>query len=285
MSWLNTLLDVASLGVQVSQASKLSQLQAQHGDAAVIQTLGLALRSEIFKYKFAADEVLALEATDQRAAACALEILHRRLQQAGISPDLFPDLADKEYAATTQRTIRDHRNRLMAQLSPADQSLVQEVATVALNLPRLHYLLDYHGEIDEYRAIYPSYLDLKQRNTQLPVWLVRIVALLILGAALPIALVLSFLNYGISSAMFCLGGLALAFGSVYWAQRRARPAEYHRIQQRLEAIRQKVDVQQFFTIEQEFGADVDTVRKRYEADQELVNQFFSNNNFQSLLVG
>jgi hypothetical protein len=285
MSWLNTLLDVASFGVQMSQAQKLSQLQSQHADGAMIQAVVQALRGEIFKYKQAAEEVLALEQSDPKATAAVLDILSHRLQAAGIKPELFPELGDKEYVVSTQRLLRDNRNRLMAQLSPVDQTQVEEAAALVLKLPKYQYYLDHYDQMAEYRAIYPTYADLKQRNTKLPMWSVRLLGLMIFCGAFLFSFATGLAGFEVLSMTSCLGGVGLALGSIFWARHRTRPAEYEQKKRALEKIQQTVDVQQFFAIEQEVGTDPDSVRQRYQADQRLIDQFFGNSNFQRLLVG
>ena len=121
MGWLDIAFDAAMLSTQISQRNKLQQLQQQHAEAAVIQAVVLALRQEIFKFKQTAEEIVALAATYPKQAAGALEILQRRFQQAGLTPDLFPELGDKEYVAATTRYLREQCQRLLAQLPPADR--------------------------------------------------------------------------------------------------------------------------------------------------------------------
>src|SRR5262249_24889668 len=128
MGWLDIAFDAAMLSTQISQRNKLQQLQAQHAEAAMIQAVVQVLRQEIFKFKQTGEEIVAVATTYPKQAAGALEILCQRFQQAGLVPDLFPELGDKEYVATTTRYLRDQRQRLFMQLAPADQLEVKNVA-------------------------------------------------------------------------------------------------------------------------------------------------------------
>ena len=132
MGWLDIAFDAAMLGTQISQRNKLQQLQQQHADVAAIQAVVLVLRREIFKFKQTGEEIVALAVTYPKQAAGALELLYQRFQQAGLIPDLFPELGDKEYVATATRYLRDQRERLFAQLAPADQLEVKNVASAAM---------------------------------------------------------------------------------------------------------------------------------------------------------
>lgn len=164
MSWVNTMLDIGIIGMQASQKNKLEQLQRQNAEAALIEALLRALRDEIFRYKQAADEVLKLESNDPKSAAAGMKILFLQLQDFGLTPDMFPDISDKEYVATTTKSIRDNAKRLEGSLSTEDQAEVDTVVDAAMNLPGYNYYIQHHEVVNVYRQSLPIYDELKTRN-------------------------------------------------------------------------------------------------------------------------
>ena len=146
MGWLNTALSAASLGADLYNASQLSTLRRQGADSAMIQALIRHLRDQIFQFKQAADSALAMEARSTLAAAGAISVVADRLHDSGVTPELFPELGDKEYAAQTIRLIEENHRRLMALLSSTEQGEVARVVAAADRLPDYNYYLENYND-------------------------------------------------------------------------------------------------------------------------------------------
>lgn len=170
MGWLNTALNAASLGVDLYNASQLSTLRRQGADAALIQAFIRHLRDQIFQFKQAADSALAMEARSTLAAAGAISIVADRLHDSGVTPELFLELGDKEYAAQTIRLIEENHRRLMAQLSPAEQGEVARVVAAADRLPDYNYYLENYDDGRRLAEAAPTVAQYGNRNS----WLLNI---------------------------------------------------------------------------------------------------------------
>ena len=96
MGWLDNLLDVAGIGLGIAQLNQLNELKQQGASKTLVQAVLNDLRQQIFNYKQAAENILETEKKNPRAAAGAMCILKMRLQDSGITPNLFLDLNDKD---------------------------------------------------------------------------------------------------------------------------------------------------------------------------------------------
>ncbi len=151
MGWLNNLLDVASLGVELSQLGKLEELRKQGAAGAMVQAVLQQLRNQIFNYKQAAQTILDAENKETKVAAGAMRVLEMRLEESGISPDLFPDLNDKEYVAATYKFIRDNSARMRGQLAPENLNELDSMASAAYHLPGYSYYVSNYTDYANYK--------------------------------------------------------------------------------------------------------------------------------------
>jgi len=291
MGWLDIAFDAAILGTQISQRNKLQQLQVQHAEAGMIQAVVLVLRQEIFKFKQTGEEIVAVAVTYPKQAAGALEILYQRFQQAGLTPDLFPELGDKEYVAATTRYLRTHHDRLLAQLTPADQLEVKNVVNAAIRLPRYNAYVGHYDNVMRYRAAIDLHGSLKGRNNG---------CLLVIGACIIGFIVLSLFSAGgaqLSGAMDvesvlstgCLGmvvaiGVAGLFGQ--WYRRSfARAPEFNQARKVIDELKGQINLEEFAALEKELGTEYEVVHNQQQATQKILNQFFADGNFSAMLSG
>lgn len=97
MSTYQTLLSVANLGVEAAQLNELErarrQGEAQVAEEQLRQQILASIRSDIFRFKQAADAALEVRVEQPRVAAGAMAVLARQLDRSGITPDLFPELS------------------------------------------------------------------------------------------------------------------------------------------------------------------------------------------------
>lgn len=149
MKWSDILdvgLGVANLAVNVDNASKLQSLQMQNAALSLIQVVIKQLRDQIFNYKQTAETILENESRMPLASAGAMKILEERLQASNITPELFQELSDKEYAASTIKLIRENSNRMFNQLSDTERAKVLEVTSATSRLR------DYNFYIENYES-------------------------------------------------------------------------------------------------------------------------------------
>jgi hypothetical protein len=278
---LDTLLNIGILGVQISQQAQLEQMNRQQLQTTVARQLLQALREEIFKFKQAADDILAMVPHAPKTAAAAMGILHEQLQAFGISSDLFPELGDKEYAAATIRTIQVESGRLHEQLPPGEQAEVSGVVAAAVELPRYDYYLAHYQAVQDYRAAKPVYETLKGKNNSL-------LQILFIGGALMVVPILFIAMCGLMgsmvveggiSALSCIGGwvgVAVVIGAYLWFRRTvAQGDRFQDAQRRVKAFEKgEVDLQLYEQLERRYGADDAVVSAKRDAAERLVSGFF-----------
>jgi hypothetical protein len=151
MGWLNTVLDVANVGMNVAQLGQLNDLRKQGATSAAIQALLHALRNRIFEFKQSAQSIVDTESAEPKVSAGALRVLEMRLEDSGITPDLFSDLNDKEYVASTYRFIQANSARMRAQLSPAEIGELESMADAARLVPEYKEYVDNYSDLQRYK--------------------------------------------------------------------------------------------------------------------------------------
>ncbi|MBN1923097.1 MAG: hypothetical protein JW892_17765 [Anaerolineae bacterium] len=146
MDWLNTLIDVTTLAITANNAVQLSDMKRQGAAATTMQAIVSALRNDIFKFKSTAETILELEMTRPVIAAAAMKLLEERLGDSRITPDLFLELGDKEYAKSTLKLIHTNGERLMEQLSLPEQAEITELVRLVSPMDDYSYYLGLYNE-------------------------------------------------------------------------------------------------------------------------------------------
>jgi len=293
MSWMNTLLDIGIMGMQANQSQKLHQLQQQQAGAAAVQALIQALRDEIFKYKQAADEVLAMEVSDPKAAVVAMRILYIKLQEFGVTPDIFPELSDKEYAASTIKLIQGNSERLMADFPEEEQSEIEQIASAVLNLPKYKYYIENFDNAQKYRNALANYKKYKTLNSGclswfVGYWVLSIIGAISFGAGMGIATVFSGgqeMSDGAAVFGVIMGMLIFIGGVILYNRKGRRAKEYKEARNIVEQHKGKLDLTEFAALENQFGCDYQNVLESQKKDQVLVDNFLEDKDVLQLLLG
>jgi hypothetical protein len=285
MSWVNTLLDVGIIGLQMNQRSQLQQLQKQNADSAALQMIVQALREEIFKYKQATDGILALEAKDPKVAAGAMRLLEVRLDEFGLTPEMFPDLADKEYVASTTKLIHQNSHRMVSTLPEEDQKEIEDIATDALMQPRYAYYIENYNTVKKYREADKVVEELSSYNNTCLMNLVPFVLIFLIPflCAWPFSLI--FKSGGaILFSMFV--GVIIAFGGwTYYKKNIAHNSEYKTAKKTVKELKNAVDYDLFAEVESELGTDYKHVTEMNEHAQSRMKNFFNESDFGNLVTG
>lgn len=267
MGWLNTLLDVGILAGQWSSMNKLEALKNQGAESAMIQAVLRELRNQIFNYKQSAEEIVAAEMQNPKRAAGAIKLLGLQLKESGITPEMFLDLSDKEYAAATARFIRDNGNRMLASLPADQQTEVNSFAAAAIRLPDYDYYLSNFDDGYRYRAALPDAqkYGIAQNGCIAP--LVGYVGLIVFGAA----------GAAVGAALR-IADIGLILGLVGWfvfmrtyTSTRKQRAEAKKT---VEALQNKIDLERFNAIDAEFNGDRERVANLRQQARTLVEAFF-----------
>lgn len=285
MGWLNTLLDVGIIGMQVSQASKLDALKQQHADAAVIQAVVQALRSEIFNIKKAAEKALQLEAVDLPSAATAMLLVKHRYDEMGVSPDIFPEIADKEYASQTQNLVYGESQRLLTQLEPAVAQHVLADTDAIIQLPRYEYFLDHYDDVQTYRQAQSEVKRLSTLNNGCVMVILFFVAFWAV-ASVCIAFA-AIAQSEIVGSLSCIGAIAILVGLVVAYLRYSESSTYSQAKTTIQKLEKKgINFDLYGELEHEFGNDVSAVRAMRDVAEARVGDIESRGNaFGAQLTG
>jgi hypothetical protein len=170
MGWFDVIWKAGVIGVEVASYSKLAEMQRQGADAIAIQALLKIFRDEIFSYKQIAENILSAENQSPRIAAAGMIILKNKIEKTHLSPELFPDLADKDYVANTFRLIRNETNRLIGSLPPQDAAEVREVVYIAESFEDEQFLVNNYEKGTSVRSAIKTCDELGDRNTKGTGW-------------------------------------------------------------------------------------------------------------------
>lgn len=279
MGWFNTMLNVATAASSAYSAAQLHSLRQQHAEAAAIQAILAHLRNQVFQLKQMAESALSLEAESPKVAAGALSIVEMHLQNSGITPDLFPDLADKEYAAQTVRLVANNMRRLTAQLTSAERAEVQQFMAVARRLPDYNYYLENYYDGRRLVEAAPTVAQYGSRNN----WLLRNgFGLLYYFVGLPasIGLFMALFSGGNwSSNTGVIPGLVVGIGAwlagAIMFTRWLHHKEYKQAKKVVDELKDKIDLPRFIALDNEFGGTTQARQLQAHA-QAVVDAFFEN---------
>jgi ribosomal protein S27E len=269
MGWFNTMLNVATAASSAYSASQLHAMRKQQAEAALIQAVLAHLREQIFRLKQMAESALSLEAESPKLAAGALSVVELHLHNSGITPDLFPDLADKEYAMQTVRLVVNHKRRLMAQLTPAEQAEVQQLVAVAQRMPDYNYYLENYDDsrrLAEATDTVTRYASRNSCSAQIGLLTYGFVGILII-----MTLFANLFSGGDWSSDWSGVGLLLGAGvgvaGLLYLARGMHAEEYRRAKKVVDELKDKIDLARFTALDNEFGGPARARQLRQEAER------------------
>ncbi len=284
MGWFNTMLNVATAASSAYSAAQLHSLRQQYAEAAAIQAILAQLRNQVFQLKQMTESALSLEAESPKVAAGALSVVEMHLQNSGITPDLFPDLADKEYVMQTVRLIHYNLRRLTAQLTSAEQAEVQQLVAVARRLPDYNYYLENYDDGRRLAEAAPTVERYGSRNS----WLLNIgLGLLYYFVGLPasIGLFMALFSGGNwSSNTGVVPGLVVGIGAwvagLIMIGRWQNAKEYKRAKKVVDELKDKIDLPRFMALDNEFCGTTQARQLQQEA-QSFLAAFFGEPSIQA----
>lgn len=254
MSWLNTILDVTSVAINIANSQKLEELKLQGATAQVVQAVLNMLRDQVFGFRQAAEDILASNTASPKVAAGAMKILEARVEASQISPEMFPTLSDKDYVATTYRFIRTEGQRLLGQLTTEDQQDVYQAVESARAHEGVSYYLGQYDTARQLIAAQQTVGELAGRNST--------AARFGLGFG---AVLLAFLAAGAAVGGGDAGILLfiLAGGLLFGLSRFLRAKEYQSARKTVDELDDKVDLDEWNKLQRVYNDD----RQRAKQDQ------------------
>lgn len=274
MSWVRLLIGATDLAVSVNNARKLEELKNQGAATAMVEALVTALRAEVFKYKQAVDSILELEEKNLKVAAGAMRLLEERLEDSGITPDLFPSLDDKEYTAATTKLIRSHSQRLTNLLPPDDQAEVEQLIARATPVDDYEYYLSYYEVGKKLQDAVPIVEEYGPRNSCL-------VKLMIGLYIYPGSAIVILLFLGIGGVAGEVGQvIGTALGVIVWIvgmyriSRWMSAKQYREAKKVVDKVESDINLQRFNHLDAQFNGNKAEVERKYQMAQRAIKEFF-----------
>lgn len=254
-------LGLGNMAINSSNASKLNQMKLQQAGEALYHEFITFMRNGLFNLKQAAESVLASEEESPLKAAGAMRILEYQLAASGITPDMFSELPDKEYAAATFKLINGNSNRMYAGLDKDEQPQVDQLVEHLQRLADLQYYLEHTENASRLRATKTvSNVGSPPQNKGCLI----AIGLFVLGGLL--VLVSAELSMFAMGAAWLVGFLAL-IGLI--GKRRESNAN----QKTIKELESGIDWPRFQILEQQFTTP-DEARKRQQESEQYVENFF-----------
>jgi len=273
MSWLNTMLGAANLGMEIAQVGQLNSLKQQGVVSEIIQEIQRELRNQIFNYRKAAEEILEYPNTQTRIKAGAMRLLELKLQDSGITTDLFDQLQDKEYVDSTYKFIHQNGFQLKNELSLEESSEADEMAMTAHRIPEYSYYIDHRDELLEYEKA--------KDVTKSLGFLSKFFVEKGLGCLVFIVFIISVLLFGyIFVDNFTLGiiiGVVVGLIVAIWFRRQVNKSKSAK--KKMEELEQNLDLELLMALDREFGKDLVKARNAKQAAESQVRQFFGESPF------
>jgi hypothetical protein len=283
MSWFNTVLQVAEVGLELGQLAQMQGLNEKQKamlmnqlDESARKALLQAARDELFEVKQAAERAVEVAELQPHVAVAMLAFQRLHLQRINLSPELFSDLNDKEYCARTVRFITDHERQLSAGLAAAERDEAVEMAQMALRVPDYQEYVVLYPEVQKLRHVEQrldeagsSRLGASARLIHSGLGRLAVVYLvLMLGAML--------LIFASESFFVSLLGLGLtgAVAYFYFKDRGKHRAHQH-TRAEVEMLRNQVDWERFAQLETELGHNYEAVTTRLNTMETRLERFFS----------
>lgn len=267
MSIWNTLFTVANIGVTAANYSQLQELKEQQNQSQIGAVLIQMARDMLFNFKQGADTVLSHESVNPKLAAAKLQMLNLGLEDIGITPQLFPDLSDKEYAASTIKHITSNQQRLESLLSPEEREEI-EITIQAVQIHQdAEYVFNHYEAVEEYRQAKVVFDELAGRNGCLAT--IGLILLFYPGILLPGVI---FFESQAAGILVFLIWLSIVVVALRFRSRK----RYKEAKKTVEALDEmEVDLERFEWLEEQLGVeDKKDIESRLAFANDRIEQFF-----------
>lgn len=267
---------VADMAIATSNVSQINEMRREGEAAALIQAMLQELRNQIFTFNESAKDIFARWDESPRISAGAMALLKFQLDRSGITPDLFMDLGDKEYAASTHRSMRENVDKMLAVLPDEDKLEIDKMLEAAKYVTQSNYYLEHHDKVAEMREKKATIEKLKPRNG-CSVQLAFLLGFLVLAWGIGAAIVSSAGRIDTGTTMLLLGGVLVGMigVNIWQSSNTLREAE-----RRFNELDDKFNIKKYESIEQQLGKMQMRVQKRHEDNQAIIQQFFGDSQLQ-----
>jgi hypothetical protein len=254
-------LGLSNLAVNASNASTLEQLKAQQVGEVLYREFISAMRNGMFNLKQTAESVLAGEEESPLKAAGAMRILDHQLSSSGVTPDLFPELSDKEYAAATARLVSSNSKRMYDALDIDGKKQVDQLVEHLKRLADLQYYLEHADNASRLKAAETSTNDgntFQNKGCLIAIGLFVVSSLLVLVSG-ELGMLAMFASWVVG-----IGALVSLVG-----KRQAGKST----QKKIKELEDSIDLPRFYTLEQQFDTPEEAKQLQKQSEQYVENFF------------
>lgn len=149
MGWLDTALDADSATQAAITVSKIEDLIEEDAPVTELEALSVTLKQTLVNLRTAAEEINGRTDLPLKITAGGMILLEMRLQESRISPEHFFNQADRDYTDAAIQLIRGQGNRLITQLTSADQDEVRDMVLNARRMADYAYFIDHFKDGDD----------------------------------------------------------------------------------------------------------------------------------------
>jgi hypothetical protein len=287
MGFVNTLFNVAEIGLELGQLAQLQGIKEQHTATLIGQlsearqkALIEAAKNELFTIKQFASAAIKIQDKNTKSAAGAIRYSILRLDDYGIRPDIFPELRDKEYCMEVRQLLKENESLLFGKLSTEEEIEVTKITQIALRMPDYNYYVENFPDVQEYRSAQALIKQRKYKrqgglNAQLDNSCFGSIAMYIMlfgfGVLPLIALTESFGSF-LLSAVICWGLVWLLLKNKN--KQKKLFDDYQTAKSKISTFSETVNIEYFEQLENEFGSDYESVKNLQQQYNNQINEFF-----------
>lgn len=287
MGFVNTLFNVAEIGLELGQLAQLQSIKDQQAAALIGQlsearqkALIEAAKNELFNIKQFASAAIKIQNKNTKSAAGAIRYSILRLDDYGITPEVFPELRDKEYCMEVRQLLKESESSLFSKLSTEEEVEVTKITQSALRMPDYNYYVEHFPDVQEYRSAQALIKQRKYKrqgglNAQLDNSCFGSIALYIMTFAFGV-FPLIVLTEGFGSFLI---SAVIGWGFVWllWYSKNKQKKlfdEYQTAKSKISTLSETVNMEYFEQLESEFGSNYESVKNLQQQYKNQINEFF-----------
>lgn len=280
MSWFSIALDIAHLSLAYEHSKKLDNLQKQGAKRALIEAAIKELRDQIFHFNQATESVINIREENPRRAAIMMKIVEKNLDESFIHPDLFSEISDKEYVASTIRWVRESSYQMLSAFPAREQALINATADAACKLPDYQFYLDNYEDGKSLRMALET---IQGKGSSYGCFVKSGIFLMIVPGCMLVGLPSAMIGDANESiATFLAFGLIALWIWLFWTLVKSS-SNYTYAKTIVEDIRDGFEVDRFLTLDDKFKSDTSKVEKLKQQAEKTIKHGFGGLDWPSLI--
>ncbi len=274
MGWLDTALDADSATQAAITVSTIEELIEEEAAVSELEALSVTLKQTLVNLRSAAEELSGRTDLPLKIIAGGMILLEMRLQESRITTEHFYNQADKDYADAAVQLIRGQGNRLITQLTSADQDEVRDMVLNARRMADYGYFVDHFKDGDDLMAAADIIDILGWRNSLgglLILW-IGFILILIGLATIPIIMLMN--GQDISGYIGFVFLVIIAVVGFIFTSRWIKANDFKTAMAVINEFGDRIDIDRFETIYKELNGNKNRAVGFQKSAQVVVEKFF-----------